>query len=190
MGYPLMPSVYAEGHFMLREEALERIKKAYGYDYDIDKTEMESRTPTQLPVVMTAAFHSQNTKYVLSKKAVLWEAGCHEYMYVFDISHLTEELANQCIAYAYEEGMKLVKPKNGHMCSYISALFVCDTCDKAAEKVIRKCRYYKSFQFSLYGWMDFHAATVVMEREQTITNRSGKCMEKIMKNILFKRKRK
>lgn len=175
---------------MLREDALERIRRAYGYDYDIDKTEMENRTPTQLPIAMTAAFHAQNAKYVLSKKAVLWEAGCHEYMYVFNMPQLTEILATQCIVYAYEEGMKLIKPEKGHMCSYISALFVCDTCDKAAEKIIKKSRYYKSFQFSLYGWMDFHAAAVVVEQERTITNRSGRCMEKIMKNILFKKKRK
>ena len=111
-------------------------------------------------------------------------------MYVFNMPQLTETLATQCIVYAYEEGMKLIKPEKGHMCSYISALFVCDTCDKAAEKIIKKSRYYKSFQFSLYGWMDFHAAAVVVEQEQTITNRSGRCMEKIMKNILFKKKRK
>lgn len=175
---------------MLREEALTRIRKAYGYDYDLDKEEMESRASTELPVVMTAAFHSSNAKYVLSKKAVLWEAGCHEYMYVFDIPHLTKEQVAACTSYAYEEGMKLIHPQKGHMCSYISALFICDTCDKAAKKELRKCRYYKSFHFSLYGWMDFHAAAVVMGEEHTITNRSGRCMEKIMKNILFKRKRK
>ena len=97
---------------MLREEALERIKKAYGYDYDIDKAEMESRTPTELPVYMTAAYHAHNAKYVLSRKAVLWEAGCHEYLYIYDVPELTEEMAKQCIEYAYEEGMKLVKSCN------------------------------------------------------------------------------
>lgn len=174
---------------MLREEALERIKKAYGYDYDIDKAEMESRTPTELPVYMTAAYHAHNAKYVLSRKAVLWEAGCHEYLYIYDVPELTEEMAKQCIEYAYEEGMKLIKPEKGHMCSYISIVIVCDSCDKAAEKIIKKCRYYKSFQFSLQGWMDFHAAAVVAPEERTITNKSGRSAEKIMKNILFKTKK-
>lgn len=186
-----MPSYYVQrAFFMLREEALTRIRKAYGYDYDLDKEEMEGRAVTDLPIVMTAAFHSNNAKYVLSKKAVLWEAGCHEYMYVFDVPHLTQELVKQGTTYAYEEGMKLIHPQSGHMCSYISVLFLCDSCDKAAKKELGKCRHYKSFHFSLYGWMDFHAAAVVMDEEHTITNRSGRCMEKIMKNILFKRKRK
>ena len=78
----------------------------------------------------------------------------------------------------------------GHMYTYITPVFICDTCQEDARKAVRKCRIYKSFKFSLHGWMDFHAAVLEVESNRITTNGSGKCVEKVLKNVLFKDKKK
>ena len=35
-------------------------------------------------------------------------------------------------------GMKVINPKPGHMYSYITTIFVCDTCDEETEKLNKK----------------------------------------------------
>ena len=40
------------------------------------------------------------------------------------------------------------------ICSYITAVFVCDTCDEDARKAL-KMPYLQKFSFSLHGWMNF-----------------------------------
>ena len=61
--------------------------------------------------------------------------------------------------------------------------------DEEARKAIKKCRIYKSFQFSLHGWMDFHTAVFEVKNNNIDTNRSGKCVKGILKNVLFQEKR-
>ncbi len=78
----------------------------------------------------------------------------------------------------------------GHMYTYITPVFICDTCQEDARKAVRKCRIYKSFKFSLHGWMDFHAAVLEVGSNRITTNGSGKCVEKVLKNVLFKDKKK
>ena len=99
------------------------------------------------------------------------------------------ETYEKCKEYAYEDGMKRANIGPGHMYTYITPIFVCDTCDVDAKKALQKCRIYKSFRFSLHGWMDFHAAVFEVNTNKIFTNRSGKCVEKILKNVLFQKKR-
>lgn len=75
------------------------------------------------------------------------------------------------------------------MYTYITPMFVCDTCDEEAKRAVKKCRIYKSFQFSLHGWMDYHAAVFETSTSSIFTNRSGRCVEKVLKNVLFQKKR-
>ena len=126
--------------------------------------------------------HSE--KYVLVKKAKLWDADSNEYVYIFVMPELTKELYETCKNYAYEEGMKLIDPKPGHMYSYITPVFICDTCTPEAEKALKRCRIYKSFHFSWYGWMNVHTAAVVCKEGRVFTNRMGRGNAKFMKNIL------
>ena len=52
-----------------------------------------------------------------------------------------------------------------HMYTYITALFVCDSCDEDARKALKRCKLYKSFKLSYWGWMDFHTGLVVLPEE-------------------------
>ncbi|MDO5425216.1 MAG: hypothetical protein Q4F41_15960 [Eubacteriales bacterium] len=165
-----------------REAVLNRLLDSYQAYFDIEKQDTGEKDG--LPLAAHCRFYVHSEKYVLVKKAKLWEADSNEYVYIFSMPHLSLELYNRCRDYAYEEGMKLVDPKPGHMYSYITAVFLCDTCAPEAKKALKKCRIYKSFHFSLYGWMDFHTALLTLDERTAFTNHSGRANAKFMKKIL------
>ena len=107
-----------------------------------------------------------------------------------DIPHLTLELYEKWRDYIQEDGMQRVKPGPGHMASYITPVFICDTCDEDARKALKKCRIYKSFHFSLHGWMDHHTAVVQVSTGQIDANGGGRHTAKILKKILYTKKKK
>lgn len=165
---------------MTRSEAADKLLDRYAGYYDISPA-----GEGQAPLVATCDFHAHSEKYVLSRKAKLWEAGSHEYVFVFSVPHLTEDIFNACRAYAYEHGMAKVEPGPNHMYSYITAMFLCDTCEKAAKKTLRRCRIYKSFKMAFWGWMDFHTGLAVLEDEKAFSNASGRSAAQLLKKTLF-----
>lgn len=169
-----------------RQSAINRLLESYQAYFNITMFEEE-----QKPLTAVCEFFERSEKFMLSRKANLWTANCEEFIYLFDIEHLTLEEFEKCRDFACEDGMKRAHIGPGHMYTYITPIFICDTCQEDARRAIKKCRIYKSFQFSLHGWMDFHAAVLEVRKDNQITtNRSGKCVEKVMKNVLFQMKKK
>ncbi len=168
-----------------RETAVARLLESYRTYYNITMCE-----DAQKPLTAICEFFEHSESYVISKHANLWAADCEEFVYLFETQHLTIEIFEKCRDMAYEDGMQRAHIGPGHMYTYITAIFICDTCEKGARAALRKCRIYKSFRFSLHGWMDFHAAVLeVLEGDKITANRSGKCTGKILKKVLFKEKR-
>ena len=98
---------------------------------------------------------------------------------------MTEDIFNACRDYAYEHGTAKVEPGPNHMYSYITAMFLCDTCEKAAKKALRRCRIYKSFKMAFWGWMDFHTGLAVLEDEKAFSNASGRSAAQLLNKTLF-----
>ncbi|MDD3338626.1 MAG: hypothetical protein PHS82_07215 [Lachnospiraceae bacterium] len=162
-----------------RQEIQERLLKSYQPYFDINPCD-----ESEQPLVARCGFHVKSSKYVLVKKAELWKTEGNEHLFLFSMPRLTAELFEQCKNLAYEEGMKLIDPKPGHMYTYITTVFICDECDDAARTALKKCRIHKSFQFSLRGWMDFHTGLIDLKSNTTLTNQSGKCNADFLKKIL------
>lgn len=163
-----------------REAAIARLLKSFETYYNIHRF-----PENETPITARCDFFEHSQKYVLSQKAELWSADCEEFLYLLDIPRLTLPLYEQWRDYIREEGMKLLHIGPGHMYSFITPVFVCDTCDEDARKALKKCRIYKSFHFSLHGWMDFHTAVVDLERGRIDANRSGHNTAKILKKVLY-----
>ncbi len=161
---------------MTRAEAVDKLMGRYAGYYDISPAQEE-----QAPLVATCDFHAHSEKYVLSRKAKLWEAGSHEYVYLFSVPHLTEEIYNSCRDYALEHGMAKVEPGPTHMYSYITTMFLCDSCD---------CRIYKSFKMAFWGWMDFHSGLAVLEEGKAFSNASGRSAAQLLNKTLFCKEKK
>lgn len=163
-----------------RETAITTLLESYKAYYNVTTYEQDRK-----PLTALCEFYERSEKFVLSRKAELWSANCEEFIFLFDIEHLTKEIYEKCTAYAYEEGMKMAHIGPGHMYTYITPIFICDKCDADARKALKKCRIYKSFKFSLHGWMDFHVAVLELSDNHICTNGSGKCVGKILNKVLF-----
>ena len=171
---------------MTREDAVQRLCEIYQSTFDVQLCGED-----ELPLAAQMDFYAYSSKYVLSKKAKLWEANSFEYVYLFSVPHLTKEIYDACEKLAYDKGMARVKPGPNHMYTYITALFVCDSCDEEARKALKRCRLYKSFRMSYWGWMDFHTALAVLPEEKISTNASGHSAAQVLNRALFhKQKRK
>lgn len=163
-----------------RETAISTLLESYKAYYNITTYEQDRK-----PLTALCEFYEHSEKFVLSRKAELWAADCEEFIFLFDIDCLTKDIYEECTQYAYDEGMKMAHIGSGHMYTYITPVFVCNSCEPDAKKALRHCRIYKSFKFSLHGWMDFHVAALELSHNYIYTNGSGKCVGKILKKVLF-----
>ena len=168
---------------MTRTEAMEKLHQWYSVYFDVQRFDDPSDY-----LALRCDFHVHSEKYVLVKKAKLWEADSNEFVFVFSVPHLTEEIYKSCEQLAYERGMEMIQPGPGHMYSYITAVFVCESCDDAARRALRRCRIYKSFRLAFWGWMDFHSCLVELDGERVSHNSSGRSAAQMLKSTLFKKK--
>ncbi len=166
-----------------RKRNIDILLKSYEAYYDITDYGI-SREPLRA----LCEYYEHAEKYMVSKKVSLWSADSEEFIYLFDVPKLTLEVFEQCKKEAYEDGMKRLNIAPGHMYSYITPIIVCDACDEDAEKALKKCHIYKSFHFSLHGWMDFHAAAVIGDSGRIVSNRAGRTTAKILKKVLQSKK--
>lgn len=167
-----------------RETAVATLLDRYEAYYNITRFEEE-----QKPLTALCEFFEHSEKFILHRKAELWSADCEEFIFLYETERLTADIFRKCIDQAYEEGMKRANIGPGHMYTYITPVFICDSCDADARKALRKCRIYKSFHFAFHGWMDFHVAALEVTTDTITTNRSGKCLEAVMKRVLYPKKK-
>lgn len=166
---------------MTRPEAIDKLCKSYSLYFDIERYDDDPR-----PLAATFFMHTHSEKYVLVKKAKIWEADSNEYVYLFSVPHLTKELFLECRDFAYKDGMEHIEPGPNHMVSYITALFLCDTCDADAVKALKRTYIYKSFKLAFHGWMDFHTGLIELSTGKTAANSSGRSTAQLLKKTLLK----
>lgn len=145
-----------------REEAMEKILEVYSRWYILHK-EMttasgrvdSSDTPNpEITLVQSGRMDEEEGQYLMSRRAMIWEAESHEYVYFFDVAHLTKADVEKALAESYERGMQCIVPSPKHRCSYIAAVIVADTADAEAINYIKKFTKRENFKMSLHGWMD------------------------------------
>lgn len=163
-----------------REEAIARLVKSYQAYYNVTQFGED-----QHPVVARCDYFEHSQKYVISRRAELWAADSEEFVYLLNIPHLTLELFETYRDFAHTDGMSRAHIGPGHMYTFITPIFICDTCDEDARKALKKCAIYKNFHFSLHGWMDYHTALAELEDGRVTANRSGHSVAKNLKRVLY-----
>lgn len=141
---------YGEEHlsvYMNYSEWTETLLDSFGGYYNIRRLEPDDE------FFATMVYHARDEKYILTQGAKIWAAESHEYAYMISVDHLDLATAKEKIAAAMEYGMQCVKPHSEHMKSTVTALFICQTCDKDAAKYIARFTKSKAYKFSLHGWM-------------------------------------
>ncbi len=155
-----------------------------------DEEVMSIISEESYPLIARCDFFEHSQKYVISQKAELWSADREEFLYLFSMPELSMELFKKCRDYIYSDGMERLNVRPGHMYTYLTAVFLCDSCDADVIKAIKKTRIYKSFHFSLHGWMDYHNVVAVFNDSIIDSNFSGKPSAKFMKKIFYHKKEK
>lgn len=162
-----------------RDAMLEKLLESYTTWYDV------SRVEGQAPLVATAAFHEHGEKYVISRKAQLWAADRHEYVWFFSVPELTAEIAQACLEQTRAGGEEKVDPHREHMSTAAVAVFLCDSATDEATAAVKRCRYRKSFQFSLQGWLELHAVLINRDTGEVVGNSDGRESVKSLKDVLY-----
>lgn len=121
-----------------------------------------------------AEFHSTAEKYVLVKKAKLWGASVHEYLF-FELSdRLTLASLDELLSFMADEALGKVQIDEEHMTSYLSLVVIADRVDEDARKAIRKARFRKSYRFGFQGWADLRVAAIDLSDASITTNAMGR----------------
>lgn len=101
---------------------------------------------------LAAAFHQRSEGYALIRKATLWAAETHEYLYVYTPPQLDLPLWRGIRDDVLTRGLACVRPHDEHMQSCISAVLLCRNWHADAAAALRKERFSKSFLWGLRGW--------------------------------------
>ncbi|MDO4502336.1 MAG: hypothetical protein Q4D06_04055 [Coriobacteriia bacterium] len=124
-----------------------------------------------------AEFHSHGEKYVLVKRAKLWEVDAHEYLFFRDVECLDVDEVDRMVAYMTEKALQKVHPEPNHMQSFLSLVFVADQVTDEAVAKIRKTSFRKNFKLGFQGWADLRLAVVDLSARAVHTNGMGKEMK-------------
>ena len=162
----------------LRENLVERLKKAYSAYYDIEEIQDGS------PLKALCSYHLRDSQYVLMKQAELWAAETHEYLYLYSLPRLDFTSLVELQARTLEDGMPRIRPHSQHMCTYLSAVVLCDQADPDALAQLQKLKKHRDFKLSLHGWMEFRIAAVDLSTGDIATNRSGKDLGKSLSGLV------
>ena len=159
------------------ETVLEGLKKAYTAYFDIeeinDGTALKARCD----------YHMRDSQYVLVKKAELWAAESHEYLYLWDAGHLDAGAVEEIFRRTLEDGGPRVKPHAQHMYTYLTAVALCGSAQPEALAQLKKLKKRREFKLSLHGWMEFRIAAVDLSNGEITVNRAGKALAKDLRRL-------
>lgn len=145
-----------------REDVLEKIIDVYSRWYilqpesakTLDEVDNSDNPDTEIALVYSGHMDEEEGAYVMTRRVMVWEAESHEYVYFFNVGHLTMAGATKAIEESYKRGMECIHPGPKHRCSYIATVIIADSADAEAIRYISKFQKRENFKMSLHGWMD------------------------------------
>ena len=161
----------------LSEKVLNGLKQSYTAYFDVedidDGTALKARCD----------YHMRDSQYVLVKKAELWAAESHEYLYFWDAGCLDVPLTEEIFRRTLEDGEPRVKPHSQHMYTYLTAVVLYESAGPSALEQLKKLKKRREFKLSLHGWMEFRIAAVDLSTGEITVNRAGKALAKDLKRL-------
>ncbi|WP_143382920.1 hypothetical protein [Flavonifractor sp. An100] len=161
----------------LRQALVEHLKKVYSAYYDIESIEDDSGLQA------LCAYHMRDSQYVLVKRAELWAAENHEYLYLWSLEQLNGPALEKIYGRVLEDGEPRIKPHAQHMYTYLTAVVLYDRADPGTLAQLKKLKKRREYKLSLHGWMEFRIAAVDVSTGEITVNRSGKTIQKDLKRL-------
>lgn len=154
----------------VRLAALERILAAHEGFFDIQR----NYAFAQRTFPGYGEFHAEASRYVLAKRAKLWEVSAHEYLFFLEMPHLDKAAFDDAVAFITKDALEKVQLSANHMTSYLSLVIVADTVEEGVLRAVRKTRFRKNFCWGIKGWADVRLAVVDLSCGLVETNAMGK----------------
>lgn len=175
---------------MDKAELLEKMKRFYASTFDLATDQQVGDEVFSL----YGHFNVDNSQYVLSKKAKLWEANCQEHLLVRTVEDgktLCEEDLRSIDRFLQEyvepeyvrHGEKL--PPQNHMYTYLTVVLITEgDLDRATAEYVKKYKFEKTYLLNIRGYMETRLVVVSLKDRQVATNRAGKSLVKLYQKLL------
>ena len=167
-----------------RESFLKVLEDAYSAYYNI----VPVVDAGDLPLAFRADYFSRNEMYFLMKQNTIWGNETNEYLYLFSAERFDPDMVNKCIDYAISDALPRVKPHKEHQYTNFKTVFVADGFDDETIKLIRKKKYSKSYNHSLFGYSTLLTVAVDLARQKAFTNSAAHDQQKFFKKLFSLRK--
>lgn len=157
-------------------------KKTIDRAIDICSTYYDVRRcpPERAPLQAVLELYQRQERYVLFRKAKLWVVNNEEFLFVFDIPHLTKGLFDASMSTVLSDGMERANIGPGHMATFLSAIFVCDDIDEDAAASLVKYKYRKNFKLTIHGWAEAHVGAISLADGRVISAKKGQELAKLL----------
>lgn len=155
-------------------ELLARMLAAHETWFDVTR----DRTVAGRMFPGVAEFHEQGERYVLTKRAKLWEVASNEYVFFDTVGFLEEGAFDEMVSFMKLQALpEVVHPHPDHMFSNLSLVLIADSVAPGVERAVRHVRFRKNHKLGLWGWSDLKVAVVDLssgESGRVMTNAAGK----------------
>lgn len=155
-------------------ELLTRMLAAHETWFDVTR----DRTVAGRMFPGVAEFHEQGERYVLTKRAKLWEVASNEYVFFDTVGFLEEGAFDEMVSFMKLQALpEVVHPHPDHMFSNLSLVLIADSVAPGVERAVRHVRFRKNHKLGLWGWSDLKVAVVDLssgESGRVMTNAAGK----------------
>ena len=121
-----------------------------------------------------AEFHSFDQQYVLVKRAKLWEANSHEYLFFTYAETFDEAQLDKWVRFMKERGLEKVTSEPNHMSSGLALVVIADNCTEGAKRAVRRVRFRKNFALGFRGWADLRVIVADLSTRCVYANAAGK----------------
>lgn len=165
---------------MEAEKYLDRTLAKYSQMYDI----YPSYSFGERTYPAYAYFSQHGEKYVLSKKAQLWQVKGFEHVLFLKTDKFTTEDAKEAHRLMEEEMAPIMVckgekyPEKDHMVSNLTVVYLSEKApDEDALKSISKFHFDKGYLFSFRGHADGRLVCCDMENEKIYTNFAGRILK-------------
>lgn len=176
---------------MKAEQMLEKLKRFYASTFDLED---DHRLGTER-FSLYGHFNVDNSRYVLVKKAKLWEANSQEHLFVrvwkeedgpLDREALCRLLMplEQIAEPQYVRKGEKYPPKN-HMYSFLTLVLLTDgEIEPDALQYAKKYKFSRTYLFNFRGYLETRLVLVSMKDHQITTNHDGRQLLRAYRKLM------
>ena len=158
----------------------ERLLASLAASYDVVRdAQIVSRRVDAL-----AQLRALNSKYVLSKKHVLWEANAYDHALILRVQTLTAEMVEDWFTFLTREAEPFLVhpgascPPEGHMASTLTLILIAEAVEPEAARAVHRAKFSRNYWFSLRGWATGRVAAADLSGGCVHASRDAKDLEK------------